>query len=82
MGAVVALLTTNANDAVKPIHNRMPVILPGPAEEELWLTGELDDVRGLLRPIDASRVTYQAANPALNKVGEAPEGPQLLGAPG
>jgi hypothetical protein len=32
-------------------------------------------------PIDASRVAYQAANPALNKVGEAPEGPELLVAP-
>jgi hypothetical protein len=59
----------------------MPVILPGPEEEELWLTGELDDVLELLPPIDASRITYQAANPALNKVGEAPEGPALLVAP-
>ncbi len=78
----VALLTTEANDAVRPIHDGMPVILPGPAEEELWLNGEVDDVLELLRPIDASRVTYQAANPALNKVGEATEGPELLVAPG
>ena len=43
------------------------MILPGPAEEELWLHGELDDALELLRPLDASRVSLAPANLALNR---------------
>lgn len=59
----------------------MPVILPGPAEEELWLAGELEDVLELMKPIAPDRLTVAPANPALNKVGGVPEGPELLVAP-
>jgi hypothetical protein len=72
---------SRANEVAARIHDRMPVILPGSAEEELWLTGEPDDVLDLLRPIDASRIEYAPANPALNKVGGVREGPELLVAP-
>lgn len=54
------------------------MILPGPAEEELWLDGELDDALELLRPLDASRVSLAPANLALNKVGGARERRALL----
>ncbi len=43
------IITTQPNDFIKPIHNRMPVILP-PSAYERWLTpgevppGELDDL--------------------------------------
>lgn len=77
----VTLLTTQANEVAARVHDRMPVILPGPAEEEVWLTGEADDVRELLRPIDARRIGYAPANPALNKVGGVREGPDLLVSP-
>jgi putative SOS response-associated peptidase YedK len=50
-------------------------------DEELWLTGELDDAVELLRPLAPERLTVAPANPALNKVGDAKEGPQLLVAP-
>ena len=33
------ILTTNANDSVKPIHNRMPVILTGD-KKDIWLYEE------------------------------------------
>jgi putative SOS response-associated peptidase YedK len=79
--ASVTLITTDANEVARQVHTRMPVILPGPDEEELWLRGELDDVVELLKPIEASRLSVAPANPALNKPGEVPEGPELLVAP-
>ena len=36
------IITTAANDLLRPIHNRMPVILPKEMEE-LWLDRDLDD---------------------------------------
>ena len=42
-GAVYSGLMTDCNEAVRPVHNRMPVLLH---EEDyaLWLRGSLDDV--------------------------------------
>ena len=37
-----AIITTAANDLLKPIHDRMPVILPRELEE-LWLDPSIDD---------------------------------------
>ena len=48
------IITTRPNDLMKPIHNRMPVILPSEAYEP-WLTpGEVDTetLDPLLRPYD------------------------------
>ena len=48
------IITTRPNDLLKPIHNRMPVILPSEAYEP-WLTpGEVDTetLDPLLRPYD------------------------------
>ena len=45
----VALLTTQANEVVEPVHDRMPVIVAGP-DQVLWLdravqvTGEIDSL--------------------------------------
>ena len=36
------LITTTANDLLRPIHDRMPVILPRELEE-FWLDGSVDD---------------------------------------
>ncbi|MFW9959199.1 MAG: SOS response-associated peptidase [Candidatus Odinarchaeota archaeon] len=49
-----AIVTTAANDFMKPIHDRMPVILR-PENEDKWLDSELQDVQEithLLNPID------------------------------
>jgi hypothetical protein len=54
----------------------------GPVEEELWLRDELDDVFQLMPSIERARGAHRPANPALNKIGQAPEEPQLLVAPG
>ena len=37
-----AIITTSANSVMEPIHDRMPVILPGEAES-LWLDPRIDD---------------------------------------
>ena len=37
-----AIITTTANDLLRPIHDRMPVILPKNMED-FWLDGSLDD---------------------------------------
>jgi putative SOS response-associated peptidase YedK len=54
-------LTTDANDTVRPIHDRMPVLLD-PKDFDRWLDpGQKDpaQVQGLLRPYPAEEMlTY------------------------
>ena len=50
-----AIVTTKANEFMKPIHNRMPVILK-PENEDRWLDPELQDTKEigeLLQPISS-----------------------------
>lgn len=78
------IITTTPNAVVKPVHNRMPAILPDPAAEAAWLNPELSaaDAIAMCGPLDASRMEGAPANPALNKVGKGTtEGPELLVAP-
>lgn len=50
------MMTTTANDIVRPVHpTRMPVILD-PQDYEPWLTGSPDQARALLRPFPADRM--------------------------
>ena len=41
------IITTEANEAIKPIHDRMPVILPRD-KEDIWINPTLDDKEELL----------------------------------
>jgi putative SOS response-associated peptidase YedK len=53
-----AILTTEANEVLRPVHDRMPVILH-PDDYELWLDGDarkLDLVREVLRPYPAEEM--------------------------
>jgi len=43
------IVTTDANATLRPIHDRMPVVLD-PSDWERWLAGELDEALALLRP--------------------------------
>jgi putative SOS response-associated peptidase YedK len=74
------ILTTDADRVVAPVHDRMPVILANEAAEEAWITGTLDagEIANLTRPLDPARVSSRMASPWLNRVGAAPEGPELL----
>jgi putative SOS response-associated peptidase YedK len=50
-----SIITTDANELVAPIHNRMPVIVP-PEAYDLWLspdTQEVELLQSLLRPYPA-----------------------------
>jgi putative SOS response-associated peptidase YedK len=62
------LITSEPNELVKPIHNRMPVILPA-VDYEKWLDpGEQEPgmFQGLLRPYPASEMLSYAVSRAVN----------------
>ena len=67
------IITTEPNALMASLHNRMPVILPGPEAERAWLADDLGPAahQGLLRPYppDLMReyaVTTRVNSPAHN----------------
>jgi putative SOS response-associated peptidase YedK len=83
--ASVALLTCDSspNPVAAAIHDRMPVILADRDAQLAWLDHSLStaDALELCGALPASRLSASPANPAVNKVDGAPEGPELLRAP-
>jgi putative SOS response-associated peptidase YedK len=81
----VALLTCDArpNGVARAIHDRMPVILADPAAQRAWLDHDLgaEEALALCGALPAERLSAKPANPAVNKVDDAPDGPELLRAP-
>lgn len=77
------IITTAANAAVAPVHDRMPAILAGPEAEAAWLEGDLtpEEAVSLCRPLDPGRMDAKPADPALNRVGGVKESASLLEAP-
>jgi len=62
------LLTTEPNDTMRPIHNRMPVILP-PDDFDLWLdpaVQKADQVQHLLRPYQAGGMRHYPVSTHVN----------------
>jgi len=60
------ILTTDANELVKPIHARMPVILD-PKDHEAWLAvGDTKAQAALLRPFPAEAMRAYRVNPIVN----------------
>ena len=62
------LLTTEPNDVLAPIHNRMPVILD-PKDYAQWLDPDLQDVsrlKTLLHPYTSEQMTYYPVNLRVN----------------
>jgi putative SOS response-associated peptidase YedK len=70
------IITTEPNDVVSDIHNRMPVILK-PDDEEVWLDREKDDARllqSLLIPYDARQMrAYPVSAMVGNPRNDVPE---------
>ncbi|MCU4926408.1 SOS response-associated peptidase [Halobacteria archaeon AArc-dxtr1] len=67
MCSTVTILTTEPNDAISPIHHRMPVVLPRD-EERTWLTAGSAERRELCRPypgddLDAYPISTRVNNP-------------------
>ena len=58
------VLTTRANSLVRPIHNRMPLILK-PADYGRWLSDE-DDPRDLLKPFPLEPMTMWPVSTRVN----------------
>jgi putative SOS response-associated peptidase YedK len=68
MLATCTILTTDANDLAREVHDRMPVILAG-ADALAWIDPAVEDAQALtalLRPFDAAKMT---AYPVDAKVG-------------
>lgn len=59
----VTIITTNANEDISFIHDRMPVILPS-EKIDTWMDSNNTDVAGLkslLTPYEAGKIIYEAA---------------------
>ena len=72
-----AIVTTVANETLKPIHNRMPVILH-PDEYRHWLSPQTDptSLRKLLAPLPDTEMSSHPVGRAVNSVQN--EGPELI----
>lgn len=68
-----AILTTPANEAMKTLHDRMPLIIERDAWDD-WLLG--DDPGELLRPAPAERLTWHPVDRAVGNTRN--EGPHLI----
>ncbi|HEX4612214.1 MAG TPA: SOS response-associated peptidase family protein [Urbifossiella sp.] len=73
-------LTTEPNELVRPVHNRMPVIIPRESFGE-WLDPTTPErrLKDLLVPFPADLMTVREVSPRVNKAGV--EGPECLAAP-
>jgi putative SOS response-associated peptidase YedK len=72
------IITTGANELVRPVHDRMPVIL-GPSRYDEWLNPKNIDTGRLLTLLaawPAGEMTAVAANPFVNNARN--EGPACL----
>lgn len=62
------ILTTEANEILRPVHDRMPVILH-PDEYEVWLETDvrkLGLIKEMLRPYPAEEMTSYPVSTAIN----------------
>ncbi|GAA0253794.1 SOS response-associated peptidase [Haladaptatus pallidirubidus] len=64
----VTILTTEPNEVMKPIHNRMPVVLASD-DEDRWLSADSDEREALCQPysrddLAAYEISTQVNNPS------------------
>jgi putative SOS response-associated peptidase YedK len=62
------IITTDANELIRPIHDRMPVIIP-PGQAPRWLDPSTEDTThllSLLAPYPESGMTAYAVSPLVN----------------
>ncbi|MFO0937945.1 MAG: SOS response-associated peptidase [Gemmataceae bacterium] len=72
-----AILTTTPNDVVRPLHDRMPVVIPR-ERYSTWLDPKSnpEELQSILKPADPDFFIRVAVKKTVNKV--TVEGPQLL----
>ena len=76
--ASCVILTTEPNELLRSIHDRMPVIV-NPADYDRWLdpgSGDPDALSPLMRPHPAEPLEARAVGPAVNNAQN--EGPACL----
>ncbi|HEX9481298.1 MAG TPA: SOS response-associated peptidase [Solirubrobacteraceae bacterium] len=82
----ISLLTCDSapNRVAAAIHDRMPVILADEDAQRAWIDPAVDaeEALALCGALPAERMAAHPANPAVNNVHTAVEGPELLVAPG
>jgi putative SOS response-associated peptidase YedK len=64
------IITTDANEVLRPIHDRMPVIIPKD-KEDLWLDpkiGEKEKLMPLLMPYPSDEMEFYRVSPVMNKL--------------
>jgi putative SOS response-associated peptidase YedK len=66
------IVTTDANESVAKIHDRMPVILPLDAVDT-WLTAPPDEARALLKPYDGPMALRAVGKLVSNVKNDVPE---------
>ncbi len=62
------IITTEANDLIKPIHERMPVIF-SPEQEQIWLDQDITDntsLLPLLKPFPSELLSMYKVSPIVN----------------
>ena len=81
--ATIITCSAAPNRVAAAVHDRMPVVLPGPEAEHAWLSEDLDSAGAvsLCGPLPEQRLAVAPANPRVNKSGLDDEGPDLLVAP-
>lgn len=73
-----AILTTAANDLMRPIHDRMPVIVPRRLYSD-WLSSSLQDPTKIKELIQSSKPDDLSAYPVTNYVNKpAHQGPKCI----
>jgi len=72
-----AIITTAANELVKPVHDRMPAILAG-EEQEAWLEAAavVSDLKKLLKPYPAELMSSYEISATVNSTKN--DGPEIL----
>ena len=71
----VAIVTVAANDALRPIHDRMPLVIE-PAAFALWLGEAGHGAARLMRPMPEACFAPQRVGPAVNS--SRADGPELM----
>jgi putative SOS response-associated peptidase YedK len=64
------IVTTDANDLLRPVHERMPVIIAAP-DVSLWLDPEVRlyaELKPLLEPAPSESVEITPVNPRVNRI--------------
>jgi putative SOS response-associated peptidase YedK len=69
------IVTTTANTLLRPVHDRMPVII-APEDYARWLDPANVAVGDLITPYPADRMTYHAVSTRVNAVRN--DGPALI----